>query len=957
MLARDEAQPRDRAVRLLVAAALVLIPLVYFHPALMGRVTLAPGDGWTQIFGIRVLIGQMIARGEWPLWNPYIFGGMPLLASLQPGALYPPTWLFAALSPQAAMNWMVITTYHIALIGTYLYLRRIGANRAGSILGGIAFAYGGYMIAHLGHTNRIAAAAWLPWVILAIEELYSRLRWRWVALGAIFIAMQTLAGEPQMSLYTALVAAAYALFSLTLREGGETRRRFLFGVVAMSVCGALIGAVQLLPARELLALGERAGISYEYFASFSFPPQRLLLLVFPYFSGGGGMRPYRIPFWGGESLTEIAGYVGMATMTLVFALLAAQWVERRRDRMVLFWTCCAALALALAFGAYLPTKLHRELYRVPVYNLFRASARHLFEFNFALAVLAGLGATRIATMDRAVLRRALAAGIGAMAILMAVTAIFYRFFPGALAMGQPLPPAWTSAANAELLIPIFFFVASAVAVWLYATRRSRLASALLIAVVLADLASFGFFYEWNVSTKGLPEKLPDAPSVQFIKAREPDLTSFRILSHAAWPYARNYEQLDFPNVSIVRGLQSLNGYDPLILNRYGAVVGGMGLDGIASQPAAFGLAHQGFNLLNAKYLLHERPDPSRVSDVIERAGVQFHRSPINLHFKPGTHHTVAANGPATELAVISAMGHSPHIATGTPVASFTIYTKDGRRIERQLLAGRDTSEWAIDRPGARVKHDRAPIAESFPAANFSGHHFLGRLAFERAEIERIEMQYELGDAELVIFRASLHDAASNQSQPLSAFSLPPERWRKLAAFGDVDLYENLKAMPRAWFVRRVAVAPSADVLQMIKSGRMNDGGVFDPAETALFEKEDFGNRPAASPKIDVSESAEVRVTRYEPHRIELQTRNSGAGFLVLSEIWYRGWEAWIDGRRAPVERVNYVLRGLAVPAGDHRIEVVYRAPSFRNGAAYSALGVGLLLIGAIWRRAKRYHGK
>ena len=92
----------------------------------------------------------------------------------------------------------------------------------------------------------------------------------------------------------------------------------------------------------------------------------------------------------------------------------------------------------------------------------------------------------------------------------------------------------------------------------------------------------------------------------------------------------------------------------------------------------------------------------------------------------------------------------------------------------------------------------------------------------------------------------------------------------------------------------------------------------------------------------------MKVTRYEPQRIELQTRNAQPGFLVLSEIYYRGWEAWIDGRRAPVERVNYALRGLAVPAGDHRIEFVFRAHSFRNGAAWSLVGVLLLLAGAVW---------
>ena len=75
---------RQLLVRVLTVSALALLPILFFYPAIFGDVALVPGDGWTQNFGVRVLIGRMIARGEWPLWNPYIFAGTPLLASIYP---------------------------------------------------------------------------------------------------------------------------------------------------------------------------------------------------------------------------------------------------------------------------------------------------------------------------------------------------------------------------------------------------------------------------------------------------------------------------------------------------------------------------------------------------------------------------------------------------------------------------------------------------------------------------------------------------------------------------------------------------------------------------------------------------------------------------------------------------------------------------------------------------------
>src|SRR5882672_12556368 len=367
--------------RIVTAATLTLLPFIYFYPAAMGKIMLSPGDGWSQILGIRILIGEMIRNGQLPLWNPYIFCGMPLMAAIQPGALYPPTWLFAIFSPKTAMNWMVITTYHVALIGAYLYARRIGCNRVGSMIAGIAFAFGGYMTAHLGHTDRIAAAAWLPWIVLAVEELYLEARWRWVALGSLFIALQFLAGEPQMSCYTAIVAGAYGLFSLKLREEKESRRRFLLGSIAMSVCGVLLSAIQLLPGLELLKQGERAALTYDRFASVSLPPQQLFQIIFPYFYGGGVMAPYKIGYWGKWGVTETASYVGMSVMIFGLIALIGHFKQKNSNRLVWFWGGCAAMAVFLALGSYMPFDIHKLLYHVPGYNLFRASGRHMFEFN------------------------------------------------------------------------------------------------------------------------------------------------------------------------------------------------------------------------------------------------------------------------------------------------------------------------------------------------------------------------------------------------------------------------------------------------------------------------------------------------------------------------------------------------------------------------------------------------
>src|SRR5262245_42208311 len=937
--------------RIVTALALILLPLVFFYPAVKGAIILAPGDGWSQNLGVRILIGAMIRNGQLPLWNPYIFCGMPLLGSIQPGALYPPNWLFAVFSPKVAMNLVVITTYHIALIGAYLYARRIGCNRLGSMIAGITFAFGGFMTAHLGHTNLIAAGAWLPWVLLALEELYLKLRWRWVALGASFIALLFFAGGPQVTCYALMVAGAYCLFSLKFREERERRGRFLFGAAAMSVCGALIGAIQLLPTRELQQQGERAALTYENFASYSLPPQHLFEVIFPYFFGGGGLSPYKIPDWGKLGSTESASYVGMLAMIFGLIALIGQFKQKKHNRLVWFWVGCAVVAVFLALGSYMPFSIHRLLYYIPVYNLFRASSRHMFEFDFAFGVLAGLGVTWVSRNRGEFVWRAIWAGAGVMALIVGVTAIVYRFFADYLFMELPAPEGAKSFSNPHLVIPVVFFVLSVLAVVLYALCRERsaiLKNAVATAMVMlffADVASFGFFYEWHGVEPDRVERLADTPTVKYIKERERDLNSFRVISYSLQPHGRNFDMLDYPNISITRGLQSANGYDPIYLSRYKTMAGDMSFVGVAQEPGAFGRHDQSFNLLNLKYLLFERPDLMGGSGYIGLEGIRFLADPIYLQLAPGKQADIDVKTTATELAIISAMGKSNDVPNGAPVVTIALYTKDGRVIERQLLAGQHTSEWTYDYPYQRdpPKHARAPVVENIPAEGFETHLYLARFPFERSEIERVVFRYELQDANVIFWRASFHDAETGQSTALSPVDLPADRWRKLTQFGDIEVYENTKALPRAWFARRAAIESSADILQIIKTGKMKDGSPFDPAETVLFEKEYVGDRDFI-PQIGDPANAEAKVTRYEPQRIELQTRNSQPGFLVLSEIYYSGWDAWIDGHRTAVERVNYLLRGLAVPAGDHRIEFVFRAHSFRTGAACSLMGVLLLLV-------------
>jgi hypothetical protein len=131
---------------------------------------------------------------------------------------------------------------------------------------------------------------------------------------------------------------------------------------------------------------------------------------------------------------------------------------------------------------------------------------------------------------------------------------------------------------------------------------------------------------------------------------------------------------------------------------------------------------------------------------------------------------------------------------------------------------------------------------------------------------------------------------------------------------------------------------------VIRTGRLPTGVEWNPLRTALVTGR-RGSTPEIVAPAAGSQAAEVVLHR--PHRVEVKTSAQAPAVLVLAENYYPGWRAYLDGRAAPIMRVNYNQRGVRVPAGEHRVSFVYRPRSFYGGLLLTAL-TGLLL--ALWAR-------
>src|SRR2546423_6796652 len=972
----------------LAAVPVTLAPILYFiTPILKGHV-LCPDDGILQNVPFRVAAAQMIKAGFLPLWDPYIFSGMPLLAAAQPGILYPLNWFYLIFSPAAATNLMVVSSYIVAGLGAYLYARRIGTSITGSLFTAFVWQFSGALVGQIAHINIVQNAAMLPWLLWSIESYAQTAKLRHGALLAGLLALQFFAGHQQTFAYSLILIAAYAV---TMGLSNERLRKRYLSTLMFIVAGLMLAAVQILPTFELLRNSLRAGATFDFFISFSLPRRFVLTWLAPYVMGGGDGRLFAAPYVGPPFYQEMIGYVGL--LAIMLAIIA---VLIKRDTRTKFWVATAALGLLLALGGYAPLSFYKLIYHVPVLNLFRVPARHLMEVDFALAVLVGRGLT-VLNGARQELRTKLIVASVAMLVLLASLLTVTVLRPAEFHLARTAPVDLLHAP--ELFLPLLFAAASAGALWFFMRNQRRGVVAIFFVLIL-DLSVWGQTSGWyNAASTVGDEYWHEPETVHLLRSLMKDEKSpQRILTapHAFDPavapvppsvsHSTDWVLWTQPNVYMLHGIQNAAGYDGFGLQRYSDLAGRMKVWGELTDPDStlHGPSRE-IDLTNARWLVAMRKQSqakqeSSIFDQFAPATEQhgeFKFAATDLSLPAiAKDQSVVFSVPPIEIdriALITNLAWSENIPDNVIVARLRLKLADGGTVELPMRTGADTAEWAHDRADihARIRHRRAAVATSYEVNDASGHYqahtYLASLSLPRlAKIVIGEIVPEqipnAPDLTLSVFRLSLANSTTSETfalrrdsvaveRTIAAANQPAatsanERWKLAAQTKYVQIYENTHALPRAWLTSDVRVLDEPAMLEVIRTGKFQDGTNWEPERTALIDSA-IGEKPQGEL------TGGVTITKYEPNRIELETKANQPSILVLSENHYPGWRAYIDGRFTDTLRVDYNLRGVAVPAGEHKIEFIYRPKSVLIGFVISLLSViGLVTAGLLRKKSK-----
>lgn len=524
----------------------------------------------------QTFVHDALSQGTYPLWNPYIFCGMPSYASLTNAPYVDITGAVVYGALDAIGKVVPFTPFIRAfanyfLLGLLMYLlirgKKLSAGTA--LFAAVTLTFMPQVVAYsvFGHSTKMASAVFIPLIFLLVERLLDKRNLLFFSLAGLAIGLQLLRAHVQISYYTQMIVGLYFIYWAVVQI--RTEKKFapvlkgaglLIGAVVM---GVLVSSVLNLSVWEYAKYsirggGGSGGLDFSYATNWSLPPAEMLNFLVPSFMGFGGNT-----YWGPMIFTDFPVYFGVVTLFLAGLSLVV-----RRNRMTRFFAILAVLALLASFGKYFPVLFGPMFKLLPFFNKFRAPKMINILIGFSLTVMAAYGIEGLITMAReardATLKKVRMYSLYFSGVMLALLLFLLLgqglYLKWAAQLGNMAHRAYTMATNDALRS--LLLVAAAAGVSLLAVRRpkySRIVPLIFIILVCVDV--------WPVNKRFMHPQpnqqqlsiFTEPPEVPFLKNRE---GVFRV-----WPLG--YQRLaQYPNLYMYYRLQSVSGYSAVKMSLY-----------------------------------------------------------------------------------------------------------------------------------------------------------------------------------------------------------------------------------------------------------------------------------------------------------------------------------------------------------------------------------------------------
>ncbi len=306
---------------------------------------------------------------QFPLWNPFLCGGMPLLGDPQSHVLTPGFFLTMMLGPVVGLHLEVILYCAIGWAGGYVLGRVLGLRRISAVCTATAFAGSSWFFLRTSEGQfPFLAFVYLPWILAAGWAASDRAKLRYAAVCGLLIAVSFFESGPYPPLFGGLTLALVMVGRAAVRLSG----RPLIALIVASFFAAGFGAIKFLPATQVME-----SHPHRTDAGYSNTVEALGRALFARNQDHNRSSLNGWGFW------ESGAYVGLFALIAVAAL--------RYPRSALPWVVAAIFLFYAARGWTSPNCLWAWLHRIPLFSSTRLPSRVLIPFVLMVAVLAGIG--------------------------------------------------------------------------------------------------------------------------------------------------------------------------------------------------------------------------------------------------------------------------------------------------------------------------------------------------------------------------------------------------------------------------------------------------------------------------------------------------------------------------------------------------------------------------------------
>ena len=589
----------------LYCGAIILLIFIFFGGAIGGG-GFNVSDNVASV-SFRPFVAESNETGDFPLWMPYIFSGMPGYSALlvtgeriwdvAPMLAFETTELMGAIFSNDTVR--VLSYYMIFGIGMFFLMRFKNHERFISFITALAAVFSTSVIAWvmIGHNTKPFVFSMFPFIFILLEKLRIKFSFIYAALLVFAVHVMMEAGHLQMIFYGICAFGIYLVFELIYRGIKKDKPiNVIRSAVILAVAGGLaflMSADRYFSTLEYTPYSTRGsapivqsesnkqdqsgGNDYDYATMWSFNPAEMLTFFVPEYYGFGkmdysgpatGNKDVKIySYWGTKPIEDAPPYMGI--IIFIFAIIGI--IIFRRDPFVLSLATVSVFALLLSFGHHM-SLLYDIFYNlVPGFNKFRAPSMVLALMQFSFPILAGYGLTGLVKMSREgnpdiqkwlkILFIVVGAFLGLAIIFNLGMKGAYLDAVAATSTGQRLPAEihnfiWKTMINGWYITAILA-VAAVGALWLFVKKKIN------STIFFAAIALFVIIDLWRVGSN--PMEISDNKIEQEIFKRT-DVIDFLKNDNSI------YRVADFasasPNMPAYYFLENVNGYHSAKLRVY-----------------------------------------------------------------------------------------------------------------------------------------------------------------------------------------------------------------------------------------------------------------------------------------------------------------------------------------------------------------------------------------------------